>query len=150
MHESRAKSFQPADAKVSSNQREKLGLEQEGRVEGFAEISREELKEEIQDREDNFTLLDVRDKEAFKKSHLPHAINLPVDDLRLMMPRLVPNLWEHLVVYCGSAKCDASLRAAQILAEMDYKRVNRYVGGLDDWTGAGLPIESDFRPEKVA
>jgi rhodanese-related sulfurtransferase len=105
------------------------------------------LKAKIADREENFTIIDVRQKPDYMKAHLPDAINIPVDDIAVMVPRLVPNLWEDIVVYCGAPECDLSQKAAQLLVDLGYKDVNRFTGGVSDWIGGDLPVERDERLE---
>jgi rhodanese-related sulfurtransferase len=111
-------------------------------VRAFQEISRETLKEKIEEREENFTLIDVRGRADYSDAHLPQAIEIPLDDIELMVPRLVPNLWEDIVVYCGGPQCEASGKAAQLLTDLGYKNVKRYRGGTSDWIAADLPVEA--------
>jgi rhodanese-related sulfurtransferase len=119
-------------------------------VECYEEISRESLRQKIENREENFTLLEVTSKKEYQESHLPHAINIPLDDIDLLVPRFVANKWEDLVVY-GNGPEDVSQQAARLLLSLGYKNVKWYPGGKSDWVGAGLPIESDRRPgERVA
>jgi rhodanese-related sulfurtransferase len=114
-------------------------------VEEYTDISRGVLREKIQDREENFTLIEVLPKGEYERAHLPDAINIQLDDLSVMVPRLVPNLWEDLVVYGSGPDSDASERAARVLVGLGYKDVKRYAGGKTDWIDAGLPVESDER-----
>jgi rhodanese-related sulfurtransferase len=116
-------------------------------VEGYKKISRNELREKLAEREENFILIEVLPKAAYDHAHLPQAINIPVDDLQLMMPRLIPNLYEDIAVYGAGPDCDASERAAEILVGMGYKNVKDYAEGKSDWVNAGLPIESNHRHE---
>lgn len=119
-------------------------------MDGYAEISRETLRQKIQDREENFTLIDVLPKTDYEAAHLPHAINVAPDDIELLVPRLIPNKWEDIVVYCGGPTCSASAKAAQLLASLGYKDVKRYVGGKADWMESGLPVEGDQYRGKIA
>ena len=62
-------------------------------------ISREELKAKI-DRGDGFVLVDAMAEEYFRHSHLPGAINLPVNEVKGCAPELLPDKDAEIVVYC--------------------------------------------------
>ncbi len=62
-------------------------------------ISREELKEKM-DRGDALVLVDTMAERYYRHSHLPGAINLPVDELRERAPELLPEKDADIVVYC--------------------------------------------------
>jgi rhodanese-related sulfurtransferase len=70
-------------------------------ADSFRTITREELKEKL-DEHVEMTLIEVLPKVAYEHAHLPEAINIPLDDLRLMVPRLIPSEWSEIVVYCAS------------------------------------------------
>ncbi len=118
-------------------------------MEGYLDISRDVLREKMLDREENFTLIEVLPKVDYEQGHLPQALNIPLGDISLMVPRLVPNLYEDLVVYCSGPDCDVSRRAAELLVSLGYEDVKHYAGGKSDWAEAGLPIEGGGR-ERVA
>lgn len=76
-------------------------------------------------------IVDVRDSEAFAKSHIPMAINLPLQELQagnLSLPK-----GKVILVYCENG--GASTLAARILSEKGYKVINT-VGGLAQYRGA--------------
>ena len=103
-------------------------------------ISRAELKEKL-DRGDDFVLVDTLAEKYHRHSHLPGAINLPVDEVRGRAPELLPDKDAEIVLYCMDTPCPASDRAARELAAMGYTRVLHYVEGKKDWIDAGLPAE---------
>lgn len=121
----------------------------EGIVEGYGLISRETLRDKIADREENFTLIEVQSKAEYEDAHLPQSINIPLDDISLMVPRLIPNLYEDLIVYCSGPESNLSEQAADLLVSLGYKNVKNYPGGKSDWIDAGLPIERN-RSERAA
>ncbi len=114
-------------------------------MERYASISRDELRGKMVDREENFTLIEVLPKPDYEQAHLPQSINIPLDDISLMVPRLIPNLYEDLVVYCSGPDSDLSQKAAELLVSLGYKDVKHYSGGKADWTDAGMPVETDHR-----
>src|SRR5207244_8552563 len=63
-------------------------------------ISREELKEKI-DRRDDFQLVETLAETAFHHAHLPGAINLPPDRVKELAPTLLPDKNADIVVYCA-------------------------------------------------
>jgi rhodanese-related sulfurtransferase len=103
-------------------------------------ISRDELKAKMDSRED-FQLVEALAEDEFQKQHLPHAVNLPPDQVKERAPQVLPEKDADIVVYCGSSTCTASEKAAADLEKQGYSRVRRYVEGKKDWVDAGLPTE---------
>ncbi|HJP95242.1 MAG TPA: rhodanese-like domain-containing protein [Pyrinomonadaceae bacterium] len=64
-------------------------------------ISRDELKQKI-DRKDNFVLVETLPKVAYEHAHLPGAINLPLSEVNVLAPKLLPDKNADIVVYCAS------------------------------------------------
>lgn len=88
-----------------------------------------------------FSLIEVLDSDHYDKGHLPHAINIPLDDeFETNASLAVPNKDEPIVVYCNSESCDASEKAARRLDAMGYDKVMDYTGGKKDWSEAGLAL----------
>ncbi len=65
-----------------------------------ATITREELKEKI-DRRENFTLVETLPVEYYRHAHLPGAINLPPDKVGELAPQFLPDKAGDIVVYCA-------------------------------------------------
>ena len=106
-------------------------------------ISREELKEKM-DRGDNFVLVDTLAEMYYRHSHLPGAINVPVDELKERAPELVPDREAEIIIYCMDPPCQASEEGARVLEAMGYPHVRDYVGGKQDWIEHGLPAEGRY------
>lgn len=104
-------------------------------------ISREDLKTML-DRGDSFVLVDTLPETAYRKGHLPGAINIPSDDIRTMAPKRIPERDTEIVVYCANGSCRRSRLAAERLGAMGYRKVRDYHEGKADWIGAGLPVEA--------
>ncbi len=66
--------------------------------EGVATISREELRDKIDGGED-FVLVDVLDEPFYRHSHLPGAINIPLDEIGTA-EKEIPDRDTEIVVYC--------------------------------------------------
>ena len=99
-------------------------------------ISRDELHERLAE----VTLVDATPSRAYRRRHLPGAVNLPPDRVPALAPVLLPDLDAEIVVYCGSWLCRSSDRAAAELRALGYVNVRVYRGGRADWWRAGLPL----------
>ncbi len=64
------------------------------------DITRNELREKM-DRGDGFVLVDVMDEPYYRHSHLPGAINLPLEEME-RAPEVLPDRDAEIVVYCMS------------------------------------------------
>lgn len=64
-------------------------------------ITREELREKM-DRGDEFMLVDTLGTEVYEESHLPGAINLPLEDVD-RAGEVLPDKSAEIVVYCMNA-----------------------------------------------
>lgn len=64
-------------------------------------ISRDELKQKIE-RKDGFVLVETLPQAAYDHAHLPGAINLPTDQVSVLAPKLLPDKYAEIVVYCAS------------------------------------------------
>jgi len=94
------------------------------------------------DRGDDFVLIDTLPESAYRKSHLPGAINIPSDDIRAEAPKRIPDRDAEIVVYCGNGPCKRSSLSADRLRQVGYRNVRDYHEGKADWVAAGLPVET--------
>jgi rhodanese-related sulfurtransferase len=93
-------------------------------------------------------LIDVLSPAHFERAHLPGAENIPRAQLPVRAPREIA-LDEAVVVYCADRLCRESCHAAVILAELGYRQVYDFEGGLAEWRRRGLLAESS-RPARAA
>ena len=103
-------------------------------------IGREELWAKIEDGEE-FALVDALAPMSYARSHLPGAINLPLEWVDERAPRRIPDLGTEIVVYCIDVECTSSVLVAERLRLLGYTNVRHYLEGKADWTAAGLPLE---------
>lgn len=103
-------------------------------------IDREALRAKIDAGED-FVLVDALAPMSYARSHLPGAINLPLEWVDERAPRRIPDLGTEIVVYCVDLECDASVLVGERLAQLGYRNVRHYAGGKRDWVEGGLPLE---------
>lgn len=76
-------------------------------------------------------IVDVREPERFRESHIPMAINLPYSQIEkgnVNLPRS-----RTLIVYCETGV--TSLLAARILSNLGYRVIN-CVGGLKNYNAS--------------
>ncbi len=85
-------------------------------------------------------LVEVLPASAYKKEHLPEAINIP---LQTMSAESTKSLRKDVavIVYCHDYQCDMSARAAWRLESMGFQEVYRYTGGKADWLAAGFETQ---------
>ena len=107
---------------------------------GVSEIGREELRARIEGGE-AVAIVDALAPIAFAHSHLPGAVNLPVELVDERCARLLPDKAAEVVVYCWNAGCESSGEVAERLVELGYANVRHYAAGKQDWEEAGLPLE---------
>lgn len=85
-------------------------------------------------------LLDVREKDAYRKGHIPGAIHIARGQLELRVNEALPDPTERIVVYCDYGKI--STLAAATLRELGYQRAIAMDGGFSAWREAGHPCDS--------
>jgi rhodanese-related sulfurtransferase len=80
---------------------------------------------------DDFVLIDTRNPEAYERSHVPRAINIPT--AQLTAKRLEAYPAETLfVVYCWGPGCNGATKAAIKLSAMG-RPVKEMIGGIEYW-----------------
>lgn len=104
------------------------------------EISPDELREKLESDED-FVLLDVREQDEWRKSHISDADYLGKGVIERDIEEEYPNVDEDIVLYCGGGY--RSALAADNIQKMGYRNVKSLAGGFRSWTEAGYPIEKE-------
>jgi rhodanese-related sulfurtransferase len=87
-----------------------------------------------------FTILDVRSPEAYARSHVPGARNLPHPQIS---PESTADLdpAQLLIVYCWGPGCNGATKAAMKLSALGF-RVKEMIGGIEYWEEREkLPVE---------
>lgn len=104
-------------------------------------ISREELKGKMDRGEESF-LVDTLGEKYYWHSHLPGALNLPLEQID-QAREVLPDKGAEIIVYCIDPPCEISEKAARKLEAMGYENVRDYQGGKQDWLEAGFPAEGE-------
>ena len=113
-----------------------LGFSLESSASSYTDISALELKQRIDDKDDdNFIILDIRDEADYDEKHIPGAINIPLKELGYKVFAL--DKTKDIIVYCASG--NRSKVAAKILINAGFKDVCNLTGGIKAWN---YPIET--------
>lgn len=104
---------------------------------GVRTIAKEELNEKLR-RNERVQVVNVLEKEHFGLGLIRGSKRIPLSELDRRMNELDRNV--PVVVYCGSAECPLSRRAAEKLSRHGFD-VRPYEGGITEWKEAGLPTE---------
>jgi len=98
-------------------------------------VSRKELARRLKD--GLATVLDVRPEDEFAAGHLPHAVNIPLRELKRRLRDLPRN--REIVAYCRGPYCILAFEAVALLRKRGFK-VRRLEDGFPEWKAAGLPV----------
>lgn len=105
------------------------------------EITPEELLEKIESGDEDFTLLDVREKDEWDEARIADADFLSKGIIERDIDTKVSDMDEEIILYCGGGY--RSALAADNLKKMGYHDVKSLKGGFRAWTEAGHPIEKE-------
>jgi len=112
------------------------------------EVSIDEVKNRVE-RGENWTLLDVREREEYREGHLEGALSLPRGFLEMRVEEAVADKSKPIIAYCAGGV--RSLIAARTLKEMGYENVVSMSGGYTAWKNAGYRWVADrqFTQEQI-
>jgi rhodanese-related sulfurtransferase len=88
----------------------------------------------------DFTLIDVRSNEMFKRGHLPEAINVPHKEIGEEVLAGVPKD-QLIVVYCAGPHCNGTEKGAIAVANLG-RPVKKMIGGVTGWVDEGFELVS--------
>ena len=110
------------------------------------EIDPWDLNEALE-RGDEILVVDTRTTEAYGRSHIPGAINIPH---RTMNTATTAPLDKGalIVTYCVGIRCNGSTKGALNMLQLGF-RVKELIGGLDCWRHDGYPVEGLETSEPV-
>jgi len=103
-------------------------------------ITRDELKAALDAAE--VTVVETLRAEHFAQGHLPGAVHIHPEEVAEKAPALLPDRDAPIVTYCSNTACRNSGAAAARLTAMGYTDVRAYAEGKQDWSAAGLPLET--------
>ena len=81
------------------------------------------------------TLVNTLGADAFEKTKIPGAINVPLESggFAARVEQEAGGKDKPVVVYCASEQCNSSEKAAQKLEAAGFTAVSRYTGGAAAW-----------------
>ncbi|MGC4010156.1 MAG: rhodanese-like domain-containing protein [Pseudomonas sp.] len=97
-----------------------------------------DVNDALQNGEQDFVLLDVRNTTAFARGHVPGALNLPTREIDARRIAQFPP-GTLFVVYCAGPHCNGVHRAAVKLAALGLP-VKEMIGGVTGWLDEGLVL----------
>lgn len=100
-------------------------------------VTRQDLRRRLAAGED-LVILDVRPGDEFRSRHLPGAISIPLDELRLRLDELPQD--RQIVAYCRGPYCAFAPEAVALLRSRGLE-ARRLADGLPEWAADGLPTE---------
>jgi Dinucleotide-utilizing enzymes involved in molybdopterin and thiamine biosynthesis family 2 len=86
--------------------------------------------------QDDFTLVDVREKVEWNEGYIPGALHVPRGFLETQIEETVPDKAQKVVLYCAGGV--RSLMAGETLQQMGYQDVVSMTGGFGQWKGNGF------------
>ncbi|GGP78962.1 rhodanese-like domain-containing protein [Streptosporangium pseudovulgare] len=103
-------------------------------------ISRDELRTAIET--GTVVVVDALGGDYYARQHLPGALALVESEVADRAAELLPDKDAAIVTYCSNPACGNSEAVARRLTGLGYTNVRKYREGIQDWTEAGLPVES--------
>ncbi len=93
--------------------------------------------EELIQKADGYTLIDVREPAEYGAGHIESSTLVPLGVIREKIANTVAQGSAHIVLYCATGV--RSAMAASFLREMGYEAVFNLVGGFERWKEEDLP-----------
>jgi molybdopterin/thiamine biosynthesis adenylyltransferase/rhodanese-related sulfurtransferase len=112
------------------------------------QVSLEELERRLREREE-YTVVDVREKDEWRGGFVPGSIHVPRGFLEMQAEQKLPDKKARIVVYCAGGIRSAF--AAKTLSELGYAHVESANPGFGRWKDLGFPVEkpADLTKEQL-
>jgi len=111
----------------------------------FPVVSADDLKVWMRGKQ-KVVLIDSRLPEEYQQAHLPGAISIPAERMKLEAKKLPKDKTTPLIFYCRGAGCTLSQAAARAAMEMGYTYLMIYQAGMPDWLLRGNPVQKGDKP----
>ena len=108
-------------------------------------ISRNDLRSVLAD----VTVVDALPAAPYQVRHLPGALNLVIEDVDGQAAQLLPDRNAEIVTYSTDSACGRGEALGERLEQLGYANLRVYRDGIEDWVGAGLPVEADESGQPV-
>ncbi|MGR4870578.1 MBL fold metallo-hydrolase [Variovorax sp. LARHSF232] len=107
-------------------------------------MSLAELKARVEAAEDDLIVLDVRERDAYEKGHVPGALLLPRGQLELRVNQDLPDPTRRILACCELGYI--STLATATLRDMGFQHAVALDGGMKAWREAGYPLKAGSAP----
>lgn len=104
------------------------------------DVTPQKLKEEM-DKGVPMTVVDLQEAPKYEHSHVPGAVNIPLETFDAEHGEVLKDKAGVVVVYGEFDELGKGSEGAQKLEAAGYERVGRLVGGLMGWKDAGFPTD---------
>ena len=104
------------------------------------DVTPQKLKEEMTN-QTPMDIVDLQDAHAYQESHVPGAINIPLEQFEADYPALLKDKDIVVVLYGEFDELGKGGKAGAILEAAGYTKVGHVVGGIHGWKDAGYPAE---------
>lgn len=111
-------------------------------------IDHVEMKKIVDADARNFMLVDARNPEEYRESHIPGAINIPQREFENFIGLLPADKNIKLVFYCNGIKCGKSKKAAKQAIKLGYSNVHVFAEGMPVWEEVGYSFYKSGDYEK--
>jgi glyoxylase-like metal-dependent hydrolase (beta-lactamase superfamily II)/rhodanese-related sulfurtransferase len=111
---------------------------------GIPFVSLDGLAERLKQKRNDFVILDVREREAYARGHVPGAMHLPRGQLELKVDEHFPDPDLEILAVCEFGKI--STLAASTLRQLGFRRAVALDGGMKSWREQGYPLETGEDP----
>ena len=100
--------------------------------------TKDELKSVLDNAPTRVQVVNVLDPQYYNLGSIKGSVKIPLAELETRSSELDKSM--DVVTYCAGGSCEASAKAAELLAAKGFK-VSAYEGGMKEWTAAGFPVE---------
>ncbi len=104
------------------------------------DVSPQKLKEEVTGGK-SVTIVDLQEAHAYAHSHIPGAVNVPMEGFEKGYADVVKDKDSIVVLYGEYDELGKGSKAGEVLQAAGYEKVGHVVGGLRGWQEAGYPTE---------
>ncbi|MDH5327848.1 MAG: rhodanese-like domain-containing protein [Gammaproteobacteria bacterium] len=81
-------------------------------------------------------VLDVREKSAYDKDHIPNAVSVPIGELERRLDEFATHKTKEIIVYCNEGSSRGP-RATALLNKAGFVGAKNLIGGMEAWRAQG-------------
>jgi rhodanese-related sulfurtransferase len=107
-------------------------------------LSLDDLAGRLDQRRNDFVVLDVRERDAYSRGHIPGARHLARGQLELKVDENFPDPGIEILTVCEFGKI--STLAAATLRELGFRRAVALDGGMKGWREGAYPLDAGEDP----